>query len=164
MPTHDMSESQLALLHALEFGHVHKIVAPFVREHGQFYEPAPLPKGIRRGRAQACYENSYRPLKRHGKRLWLVYVEGYAIYKGTTPIKHAWCTDATGAAYDRTWPSGLAYYGVPFCADYVFHAIQQRHQDGGNYYGFLDDWPNDWQLILELGDQPELWKHPASIT
>lgn len=149
--------------HLLEIGSQrHSVVGPFLREHGRFFDPQPLPKGIRRGTIQVCFANSYRLLKRHGKRLGLAYCEGYTISaKYRHCYLHAWCVDHHGRVYDPT-PTGsgnLAYLGVAFKTDYVINTIKERETGGDLYFGFLDDWAKGHPLIKELGDRPEIWKH-----
>jgi len=37
----------------------HRIVTPFVRRYGWFFEPSDLPKRFRRARLGACFANSF---------------------------------------------------------------------------------------------------------
>jgi hypothetical protein len=162
MPTSDfdtLKKPERELAAFLDSTSAHKLIAAFLREHGKFFQPRLLPKGIRGGQIKACYANSYRLLNRHGKRLGHAYVEGYALSDLLNVHLHAWCVDGHGNVYDRTWNTGQAYFGVALKANFVNREIRQRKADGDLYFGFLDDWNNGWPLITQLADQPDLWKH-----
>lgn len=138
----------------------HKVICPFLREHGRFFEPSPLPKGIRSGKIAVCFANSYRLLKRYGKARGLVYVEGYAVSNHVMQAHlHAWCADPHGNVYDRTWGIGQAYFGVAFKTAFVMSEIRRRRKSGDLYFGFLDDWDHRWPVIRQLADRPDVWKH-----
>ena len=154
-----LNEPQRRLSAFLDSTSAHKMIAPFLREHGRFFQPQSLPAGIRRGQIKACYANSYRLLNRHGKRLGLVYVEGYALSDVLNEHLHAWCVDRQSNVYDRTWNSGQAYFGVALKTNFVNREIRQRKANGDLYYGFLDDWNNGWPLTQRFADQPDVWKH-----
>lgn len=148
--------------HLLEIGsQSNKVVGPFLREHGKFFDPQPFPKEIRKGTIKVCFANSYRLLKRHGKRLGLAYCDGYTSSANGHCYLHAWCVDHHCRVYDptRTWMVNSAYFGVAFNTDYVINTIKERETGGDLYFGFLDDWAKGHPLIRELGNRPEVWKH-----
>ncbi len=155
-----LNESQRCLAQFVESA-FHRVVCPFVRMYGTFFTPTPLPKGIRPGGIGVCFANSYRLLKRHGKRLGLAYAEGYAISENVemNPTLHAWCVDRDGTVYDPTWKNGRAYFGIAFKRDYVFDTIKQRETNGDLYFGLLDDWANRYPLIRNLGNRSNIWQH-----
>jgi hypothetical protein len=83
--------------------------ADLLLQHGKWYEPAPLPQGIRRGQMKQCFYNAAMAAIDHGLR----YVEGYAL--SIIPVHHAWCVDDAGKVVEVTWKNvGLAYFGVEF--------------------------------------------------
>ena len=135
------------------------IIPSFLHTYGRLFSAQPLPKGIRCGRPQVCFANSYRLLKRHGKRLGLAYAEGFAVSLIVRHAAlHAWCVDRDGNVFDPTWNVGAAYLGVALKTEYVMGEIKRREKSGNLYYGFLDDWRNKYPLITELVDHPEVWK------
>lgn len=117
----------------------------FLLEHGRFFEPQPLPKGVRRGARQQCFSNGVRLVT---KRNWR-YAEGYAL-AASLPIgiHHGWAVDAKDRVVDPTWadPVGVAYFGVvlPLAA-----VIEARLRRGGSFGegGMLDDWTHSWPIL-----------------
>lgn len=133
-----------------------RLVTPFVRKYGRFFEGQPLPKKYRSGGIQVCFANSYRMALRHQ----LIYVEGYAIpAHSSLGTLHAWCVDHNGMVLDRTWRPAKAYFGIPFQTQFLKRTIAARRKGLGEeyYFGLLDDWQSGHSLIEELGDMPELW-------
>ena len=105
-----------------------------VLELGQPWEPAPLPKGVRRGQMKACYENAARLVAR---RPALRYVEGYAIpqiddFRGIA-VQHAWAVDPEGRVVDPTWPEPerSAYVGLVFPTQDLGRFCALTRQHGG---------------------------------
>lgn len=94
-------------------------VADFLLRHGQFWQPAPLPRCVKPMPIRMCYHNSQLLARR---RKGLRYVEGVAL--GVIPTHHAWCVDPDGRVIDATWasvepslltehgPIGTSYFGV----------------------------------------------------
>jgi hypothetical protein len=156
----ELTESQCCLARYIEDAH-NRVVCPFVKEHGKFFLPAPLPKGIQPGNVGACFPNSRSLLKRHGTRHGLVYAEGYAIrFPGDQNVTlHAWCVDCQGTVFDRAWREGSAYFGIEFKTDYVLARIKQGEESGEGLLSLLDDWANQHPLIRELGSRPDIWQH-----
>lgn len=151
------------LLRQLESGHPNRVVAPFVRKHGQLYQAREFPKCYRRGKIGVCFANSYRMANRHK----LTYVEGYAINEITShPVLHAWCIDDQNRVLDPTWRTALLYFGIPFRIEYLRKVIAERKERLGDehYYGLLDDWQSSHPLINTLGDKPAVWLAEGQIT
>jgi len=100
-------------------------------EYGQYFEPGPLPPGIRKGRPKDCYANAYKisgPEQFGGKGL--VYCEGMALTQfsdGTShEFEHAWCVDPkTGTVIDPTLQAA-EYFGIPFDSKYVSKTIARK--------------------------------------
>jgi hypothetical protein len=114
----------------------------FVRQHGQWYGPRPLPRGIRRGAPNQCYGNALLCAVRDR----LDYVEGYAsLSLHGEPVHtflHAWVTDDTGRLYELTWPQpGLAYCGVAYSAERADDACWRGDAC------VLDDYQRRWPLL-----------------
>ena len=128
----------------------------FVLDYGWWYNPSPLPDGIERGTAQQCHKNAYMLSVEHDG---LIYCEGYALFKNAPiPTLHSWVTDGQGRAYDNTWPEpGVAYAGVPFKYLFVTKTNLKNHAA----ISLFDDWPNDYPLRGELGNQPDEWYEKA---
>ncbi|MBI3675185.1 MAG: hypothetical protein HY243_01025 [Proteobacteria bacterium] len=90
----------------------------FFLKRGRFFEPQPLPKGIRRGRPKECYFNS---LKLALLQDDLTYCEGFVVIplskSRMTDVEHGWCVTKSGTVIDVTLEKpGLAYFGVPYTA------------------------------------------------
>lgn len=60
----------------------------------------------------------------------LTYVEGVARRQNSPlDLEHAWCVDTDGRIYDPTWdPPGIAYFGVPFCTEYVKFRFNRQYE------------------------------------
>jgi hypothetical protein len=129
----------------------------FVRHHGQFYLPQPLPKrkGFRRLPQKECFFNCMDMFLQHG----LTYVEGFAIEKTAgLVLHHAWCTDEKDVVYDFTWKKpGEAYFGVAFDANYVRKERLRQLAD------------NDEVCLIRNEDKfypfgpTKKWKHPGLL-
>ena len=123
----------------------------FVLEYGWWYEPLPLPKGIRRGRPSACFKNAFNLALDDES---LTYCEGFALIPGGKLLHHAWATDGTGRVIDSTWElPAMAYAGVPFNTHFVNLYHLERHA----IVSLLDDYLHDWPMLRELGDRPKEW-------
>jgi hypothetical protein len=112
----------------------------FLRKHGVWYEPRPLPKRVLRGLPGNCYRNAQKLSRRRGYS----YVEGYAVpdIGLPLPVHHAWNLDRNGDLIDNTWRDvGLAYFGVVFPLDIVNEAIRPQ---GGSV---LDDWRGRFKIF-----------------
>lgn len=131
----------------------HTVVMPFVERHGQLFTPQELPRQYRGGKLAVCFANSYRMAVRHD----LTYVEGYAVTRDGHGHLHAWCVDDEGRVLDRTWRSGLGYFGIPFQLTYLKSVIRRRKQRGDEYYGLLDDWEAGFPLIRLHGSETDVW-------
>lgn len=86
--------------------------------HGSVYTPQPLPERFKRGAANECFQNALVLAVNED----LVFIEGYALGKGTLPVHHAWCAEpGSSLAIDNTWGDGegRAYFGVAFDTAYV---------------------------------------------
>lgn len=93
-------------------GLFYRNAADFVLRHGDWYEPAPLPPGVRPGLPRLCFGNAIANCIRFHD--WL-YVEGFALTPEGLPFHHAWNLDAGNMLRDTTWQNrGLAYLGVVF--------------------------------------------------
>ena len=103
---------------------------------GRSFTPAPLPKGVRRGRMKMCYMNAANLVMDNPE---LVYCEGYAA--GILPVMHAFCVTRKGAVVDPTWKDGTEYFGVPIKREFLRKTLLRN-----KVYGVLDDWKNEWPL------------------
>ena len=100
---------------------------PFLLRHGRTYRWSPLPKGIRKGRAKACYRNAFILAVRDPS---LTYVEGMI----GPLITHAWCVTAKGEVVDNTPVGGLStqpgpsceYFGVPFQTEWLRRTVFEK--------------------------------------
>jgi len=99
-----------------------------VLEHGQFFEPQPLPKKYQYGQAKLCFMNAYQLAYRTG----LQYAEGFAFPDFLEiPIHHAWVVDQDGKVLDNTWKKpGTAYFGIAFDADFVEKVVVETGEYG----------------------------------
>jgi hypothetical protein len=124
----------------------------FVLNHGWWYEPIEVPKGIAPGTIQECHTNAVNLALADSSP---VYCEGYALFKsGGLPTIHAWVTDGQGRAIDNTWPQpGAAYVGVPFKSLFVNMTTLKNRA----IVSLLDDYMNGWPLRGEVGDRPDEW-------
>jgi DNA topoisomerase-1 len=112
-------------------GWKHGSIQGMVIEEGQWDNPQPLPKGVRRGTMKQCFQNAYQLATRDSE---YTYVEGYAMTKGIPlAIEHAWVVDKAGNVVDNTWDTpGTAYLGIHFDTSFV---EQQAAKTG--VYGVL---------------------------
>lgn len=155
-----MTPHQSELLEFLRFSeptpaakaHSIRTAQQFVLDHGWWYEPTEIPKGIATGTIQECHTNSVDLTLDDSS---LIYCEGYALFKsGGVPTIHAWVTDGQGRAIDNTWPQpGVAYAGVPFKSLFVSMTTLKNRAT----ISLIDDFMNDWPLRGELGDRPDEW-------
>jgi hypothetical protein len=123
--------------------------ADFVLQHGEVFDPIPLPDEYDYAPPKLCYANAIMLAEMNG----LEYVEGYAFGPGGLPIMHAWNTDASGRLIDVTWRAwneqgrhpmpDSAYLGVRFSIERADDAIWNG--DGC----VLDDWQRRWPLLRE---------------
>jgi hypothetical protein len=111
----------------------------FVLRHGRFFEPRPVPKGIKPGPVGECYSNAFVRASL-GK---IPYVEGYAFSSCRSLHLHAWNLDAEDFVIDTTWnPIGVAYFGVIF-PDFVFRIFGSDRKK----HPIIDDWRHGWPLL-----------------
>ncbi len=124
----------------------------FLLEYGWWYEPAPKPADVPKGKKNECFGNSFWLAFENPS---LIYVEGFAMYEEDHRITpHAWVTDGTGRVIDSTWDKiGVAYAGVPLRIQW----LNQRHLIAKAIVCVLDDWQNDWPILRDLGDRPDEW-------
>lgn len=117
-----MTEDRILLTNALEeqvSAWRRNAVGPkFALEHGRWQNPIPRPKGLRLGRAKACFRNAElavfnKPLGQY------FYVEGFAMCSSDSRsvLHHAWVSpgDNLDHAIEMTWRQpAVAYLGVVF--------------------------------------------------
>lgn len=106
-------------------------VESYVLKHGEFFQPGPLPAGVRKMADKQCFKNAAElaVIKDYD------YVEGFAFPDFINlPVHHAWVVDETGGVIDNTWKKpGVAYFGVKFSEDALMNVLA----DSGTY-GVLD--------------------------
>jgi hypothetical protein len=130
----------------------------FLRQHGRWYPPMPLPRGVRRGERHMCYGNALLCAALRD----LTYVEGYASLRlrdqRVAMFLHAWVTDGDGRLYELTWPSpGLAYCGVAFSLERADEATWRGDAC------ILDDHHRGWPLLRSpWRGEPVLTRWPDS--
>jgi hypothetical protein len=115
----------------------------FLLKHGQDFQYAPLPKGVKPGTPKLCFENAFRLARR---RHWW-YVEGMAD-SGVIPVHHAWVVnpEQPSIVIDPTWEHGILlsrkrfYIGVPFNLAAIAKARKRMAT-------MLDDWQGEWPLF-----------------
>jgi hypothetical protein len=142
----------------------------FVLQHGEWFEPIPLPSEYEYGPPKSCFGTAIALSTMHG----LTYVEGYGYYGGAGfPIPHAWNTDAEGRLIDATWgafetetPSNrvpmpdAAYLGIRFS---VGRADDATWNGDGSV---LDDWKRRWPIFKhrwEGEDFDREWPNPSPM-
>ena len=113
----------------------------FVKENGQFFDYAPLPKEIKFGPIKQCFHNAFRLAKSKG----FIYVEGYVqTSKLPIPIHHAWVADKlNNMVIDNTLHTEdnteRAYFGVKFPTSYMAKFIGKC--------SCLDNWKGRFPLL-----------------
>jgi len=124
----------------------------FLLEYGWLYRPVKLPKGIRAGRENECFNNAFLLALEDDS---LTYCEGFVLSSnGQIPIHHAWVINGAGRAIDNTLVvTAPAYFGVPFKTDF----LDYYHLVPAAIVGLLDDYEKDWPILKDLGDRPEEW-------
>jgi hypothetical protein len=73
-------------------------------DHGTAFGPAELPTNVPPGEVNCCFYNAFTLAGRHPGLY--TYFEGFATYEPEAacwPVRHAWCSDHSGAAIDPTW-------------------------------------------------------------
>lgn len=96
-----------------------------LRDRGQHFRGAPLPRRVRRGIPQACYSNAFRLLGSIGVKHY--YAEGYAMPSSRfLAVPHAWIVTEDGTVIDPTWPDTekCAYFGLAFGHDVVSMMVE----------------------------------------
>lgn len=84
----------------LEWGLAYRGPADFVLQHGEWFDPAPLPPHIPPALPGHCHANAMDAAALYG----LDYVEGFALEPDNSEaILHAWNADAAGGLVDATW-------------------------------------------------------------
>lgn len=129
-------------------------LARFILEHGQAFEPAPLPADVSRGEPKNCFANSGK-LAVDNERF--VLVEGYAL--SLIPVEHAWLWDTqTGKLVDPTWRDDVArdaaYFGIPIQRDYLVGKILENRVWGvvfsyWDQYSILQADPSEFKYTPE---------------
>jgi hypothetical protein len=156
-----LSQQERLLLGILRAGNFRRLPAwkrtkyEFLLEHGWRYRPSRLPKHIKRGEKNECFNNAFElALNDHS----LTYCEGFVLNRtGKLPIHHAWVTDGTGRAIDNTLvESASAYFGVPFNTAFLCRYYLKTK----DITSMLDDYEHHWPLLRRLGDKPEKWLEP----
>jgi hypothetical protein len=117
--------------------------AHFVLAHGRRFGWAPLPQKLKRGDSKECFKNALNATKKD-----LVYVEGFVLLPGFPALVHAWNTDDSGHAIDRTYAPEVAqaseYFGVAFETEYVVQTKKARRGE----YGVLENHQEMFPLCL----------------
>lgn len=109
------------------------VMERFVLRNGTEFEGRDLPKGFRRGKAKACFENSINLVVRKRD---LRYVEGYVMHNVIPiPIHHAWAVDADNRVIDVTiqQPAECQYMGVVMSRQECWTEVSRN-----DVYGVLD--------------------------
>ena len=122
----------------------YKGIPDFLLREGQFFEPRPLPAGIKYMEPKHCIKNTYWTALRER----FVYVEGYAMLDcSDTPIFHAWNVDRDGFVVDTTWnPHGRVYFGVIF----PLAMIRRKRR---TQYSVIDDWEHGYPILCKPWDR-----------
>lgn len=148
-------------------------VLDFVLTHGTVFRPAPLPEGVTPGVRGKCFGNALLAAIQYH----LDYVEGYGLTAaGDDPpyaFLHAWCTDASGVAYEVTSPTPwFAYFGMRFSVERADDATWRGNacvlNDHYRGYPLLTHrwqgepvdavWPESpWLTFMREGKQAEAW-------
>lgn len=123
----------------------------FVLQHGEIFDPIPLPDGYEYWPEKACFGNALMLAELSD----LTYVEGYALGPADFPIHHAWAVDADGRLIDVTWRAlredteqrvpmpGGAYLGIRFAIGRADDAIWNGDAT------VLDDWKRGWPILCD---------------
>lgn len=113
-----------------------------VLANGLAFQPHPRPTDVRGGTFQQCFWNAQKLVKKDPARF--VYVEGYGIHMGNTPMHHAWCLDlGTGMAVDNTWGVAQALFGVPIKTEYLRQVWREKRENTS----LLDIWELGWPMM-----------------
>jgi hypothetical protein len=155
-----LSEKQAELMQHLEMmrdfrgrvppeGRAYDSREHFIVEHGEWFEPIPLPREYSYGRWKRCFLNSLELVAEHDG---LTYVEGYASH--LLPIHHAWCVDAQGRLIDVTWPVDAEARAERLAPDAVYLGVRlplavaaEAVLDGTG--SVLDDWERGWPIFKD---------------
>jgi hypothetical protein len=133
-------------------------IEDFLLQHGRFFTPQRLQKGIKKGPERSCFENAGKVATRSAASL--VYVEGFAL--GVIPVHHAWASDTGGNVYEVTWRTrdkteediaATAYFGVPFNAAFVLRIMSET-----KLWGILDDVKRDWPVLRGEYEPAEMFE------
>ncbi len=106
----------------------------YVLDHGQWFNPQPRPKGVRKQAEKRCYLNATRIIL---DRRDLLYVEGFTARRGSDfVVQHAWAADLAGNVIDPTYnnPEAHIYFGVAFDATSYCRALLD---DAGSVTGLF---------------------------
>lgn len=129
-------------------------IEDLIERLGKSYEPALLPKDIRRGRLGNCFDEC--ALASMNSRGQYRYVEGVAIAAmDNKPVLHAWLTDGkkafdpTWRATDKTTDKDVAFPGVYFGIEMDIRLVMQFMLETG-YQGVLANGHRSPQLIEKI--------------
>lgn len=131
-------------------------VEQYVIENGRWWQNAPLPSTVQRGRKKECFFNAGNLALNSGRlhpKLYR-YIEGFAWMPESIPVMHAWCVDRKGKVIDPTWDyhPNTVYFGVCFDADYLLDVISCT----GNW-GILGP-DNPYIPLLRTGTRNVAWE------
>jgi hypothetical protein len=106
---------------------VQREIVAQVLTSASWWRPCPRPKGVRKRKDRACFENSQKLVLKSGTGRTWSYVEGFALSALGVVVHHGWCGDEQGRAIDATWKEpGLAYFGVAFSAQEVARWLREK--------------------------------------
>ena len=113
----------------------------FVLQEGRFFSLRPRTGDTQREAAGESFVNAVM----NAAAKELEYVEGYAVRESfSSPVLHAWNSDADGFVVDTTWqPLGIAYFGVVIPRAVVLATRDARVPIGSS----IDNWRQHWPLL-----------------
>lgn len=131
-------------------GFLWRSISGLLLHHGREFAPAPLPKGIRRGRMGECYSNAGRIA---ADRSDLFYCEGYALRAGLIPLPHGWLCDKAGTLIEPTWEhdEGNEYFGVVIKTQW----LRKRTMEAKHWGAIFETWREDYPIMTAPASE---WK------
>lgn len=136
--------------------------ADFLLEHGERFEPRPLPREYEHLEPNKCFWNALVTAVVDG----LDYVEGFTLSHFGDAYLHAWNVDEDGHVVERTWrarsmaqqrqAAALAYIGVRFTAD----RADDCSWDGDACV--VNDFRRGWPLLREPWIGPDRFTRQPS--